>query len=474
MKFLNLILLLISISPVYSKVNSDSIQIRGVGSFYKNEEIALYTIEDYISGKEKCILKSTVDSVGFFEFKIPRLYTQKLILRAKKNYSWIYVQPGGNYLVTFPELNEKDTKSPQGNQVNLTFYRLDSSDINYKILGFQQWIDNELSQFYHLKKIKQTEYDTRYKKMKKRAIDLYGKDTSLFFRYHVKFTFAEMDDLETVSAQTRQQKYVQNLVKYPIYYNNEAYMNYFNLYYGNLTSFLSNGVKDKLYEAVAYRSPSLAMVALGEEPELKNIQIRELSLIKLFYDQFYEKRYPKTNLILMLDSIRQYSKFQKHRQIAGNVIDRITDLTPGTRFIDFSLKCDNNKDTLNNQKLEGKHVYFHFYDPSFAESSREIQPLLNLYEKYKDYIQFVTIVVQSDGTKISNINFPWSLVELSEKDEFIQKCKINSFSSYILIDAAGYIVANPALKPIPNSDYDTIEPYFFQIKKIISGERRRK
>ena len=119
-------------------------------------------------------------------------------------------------------------------------------------------------------------------------------------------------------------------------------------------------------------------------------------------------------------------------------------------------------------------MYIHFYDPSFAESNREIQPLLNLYEKYKDYIQFVTIVVQSDGTKISNINFPWLVVELSEKDEFIQKCKINSFSSYILIDAAGYIVANPALKPTPNSDYDTIEPYFFQIKKIISGERRRK
>jgi len=474
MRFLKLLFILYAISPVYTQVKSDSIQIRGVGSFYKNEEIGLFAIEDYISGKEKCILKSKVDSVGFFEFKIPRLYTQKLVLRAKKNYSWIYVQPGGNYLVTLPELNEKDTKNPKGNQVNLTFYRLDSTDINYKILSFQNWLDNEMSQFYHLKKVKPTEYDARYKKMKKRAGDLYGKDTSLFFRYQVKFTFAEMDDLETVSAQTRQQKYVQNLVKYPVYYNNEAYMNYFNLYYGNLTSFLSNSVKDKLYDAVAYRSPSLAMAALGEEPELKNIQIRELSLIKLFYDQFYEKRYPKTNLILMLDSISQYSKFQKHRLIAGNVLDRITDLTPGTRFIDFSLKCDNNKDTLTNQKLEGKHVYIHFYDPTIAESKREIEPMLNLYEKYKDYIQFVTIVVETNGTKISNVNFPWSVVRISEKDEFIQKCKINSFSSYILIDAAGYIVVYPALKPIPNSDYDTIEPYFFQIKKIITGERRRK
>jgi hypothetical protein len=469
-----LLLIFFNYFPVFNQVKNDSIQIRGVGSYYKNEEIGLYVIEDYITGKEKCILQSSVDSVGFFKFNIARLSTQKLIIKSKKNKAWLYVQPGGNYLVTFPELNESDTKNPKGNQVDLVFYQLDSMDINYKILGFQNWVDNELSQFYHLKKQNPAEYELRYNKMKKRSASLHQKDTSLFFRYFINFSFAEMDDLETVSAKTRQQKYAENLVKFPVYYSNEAYMNYFNLFYGNLTSFLSNSVKDKLYDAVAYRSPSLAMVALGEEPELKNIQIRELSLIKLFYDQFYEKRYPKSNLIIMLDSIRQFSKFQKHRLIAGNVLDRITDLTVGSRFIDFSLVYSNQIDTLTNQKLEGKHIYIHFFDPSIPESNKEIQPLMNLYETYKEYIQFVTVVVQTKDKKTTHPKLPWSVVELTEKDEFIKQCKINSFPCYILIDAAGYIVANPALKPTPNSDYDTIEPYFFQIKRIISGERRRK
>ena len=473
MRALLILFFLFTVIRVFGQVKSDSVQIRGVGSYYKNEEIGLYAIEDYISGKEKCILQTKVDSVGYFEFKLPRLSTQKLVIRSKKNYAWLYVQPAGNYLVTFPEVNDLDTKNPKGNQVNLVFYRLDSLDINYKILGFQNWVDNQLAQFYHLKKAKPSEYDDKYSKMKKRAADLYGKDTTLFFRYHIKFTFAEMDDLETVSALTRQQKFAQHLAKYPIYYSNEAYMNYFNVYYGNLTSFLSNTVKDKLYDAVVYRSPSLAMAALGEESELKNPQVRELCLIKLFYDQFYEKRYPKTNLMFMLDSIKQFSKFPKHRQIASNVLDRITDLSPGSRFIDYSFVSVNTKDSLTNQKLEGKHIYFHFYDPSSTESQKEIKPLMNLYEKYKEYIHFVTVVVASDSKK-TELNLPWHVVELTQNDEFIKRCKFNSSSSYILLDAAGYIVSNPALKPVPNSDYDTIESYFFQIKKLISGERRRR
>ena len=98
---------------------------------------------------------------------------------------------------------------------------------------------------------------------------------------------------------------------------------------------------------------------------------------------------------------------------------------------------------------------------------------MNLYEKYKEYIHFVTVVVASDSKK-TELNLPWHVVELTQNDEFIKRCKFNSSSSYILLDAAGYIVSNPALKPVPNSDYDTIESYFFQIKKLISGERRRR
>ena len=64
---------------------------------------------------------------------------------------------------------------------------------------------------------------------------------------------------------------------------------------------VSNEVKDKLYDAIIHRSPRMAMIALATEKDFKNLQFRELALIKLLFDQTSEKRYPETNLIFMLD-----------------------------------------------------------------------------------------------------------------------------------------------------------------------------
>jgi hypothetical protein len=54
--------------------------------------------------------------------------------------------------------------------------------------------------------------------------------------------------------------------------------------------------------------------------------------------------------------------------------------------------------------------------------------------------------------------------------------KIETFPSYVLIDNSGYIVSAPALGPLPNGQYETIEKTFFYIKKYsdeLLNERNR-
>jgi hypothetical protein len=250
-------------------------------------------------------------------------------------------------------------------------------------------------------------------------------------------------------------------------------MNYFTVFYENLLVYLKNSQKDKLYDAVINRSPSMAMKALEDEETLKNIQIREMALLQLMYEQCYEKRYPKTNLLFMLDSIRLRSRFAEHRKVASNIIDRVTELSVGSRFPDFQLFSQNG-DTISNLSLEGKHVYLHFFDPSDEVCLKELQPLAKLHTTYGEYIHFISIQVSKSGSVASNLKLPWPTVALTEEDNFIKNSKTQIFPSYILLDATGNIVVNPALKPVPNSEYQTIEPLFFQIKRAISGERRRK
>jgi peroxiredoxin len=473
MRILFLIILILHASVSLASAVKDSISIRGVGSYYKNSPIELLVIDDYITHKEVVLQTSKVDSVGYFEFKFKNIPTQKLVIRSKKNSSFIYVQPGGKYLITLPEKNEYDEKNENGNFVDVVFYQLDSTDINYKILNFDRWLEKELGEFYHLKKVKTEEYEKKYESLKKRADNFAKKDTNLFFLYHVKFSLAEMDDLEAVSSSLRIQNYAKWFHKLPVYYRNDSYMNYFNIFYENLLVYLKNSQKDMLYDAVINRSPTLAMKALGDEETLKNIQVRELALIKLLYEQCYDKRYPKTNLLFMLDSIRLRSRFADHRKVASNSIDRVTELSIGSRFPEFQL-FSQNSDTISTDKLEGKHVYLHFFDPTDDNCMKELQPLVKLHNTYGDYIQFISIQVKKTNSTDRNLKLPWPTISISEEDNFIKSSKIKIFPTYILLDATGNIVAIPALKPVPNSEYQTIEPLFFQIKRSITGERRRK
>jgi peroxiredoxin len=473
MRILFLIILILHASVSLASAVKDSISIRGVGSYYKNSPIELLVIDDYITHKEVVLQTSKVDSVGYFEFKFKNIPTQKLVIRSKKNSSFIYVQPGGKYLITLPEKNEYDEKNENGNFVDVVFYQLDSTDINYKILNFDRWLEKELGEFYHLKKVKTEEYEKKYESLKKKADNFAKKDTNLFFLYHVKFSLAEMDDLEAVSSSLRIQNYAKWFHKLPVYYRNDSYMNYFNIFYENLLVYLKNSQKDMLYDAVINRSPTLAMKALGDEETLKNIQVRELALIKLLYEQCYDKRYPKTNLLFMLDSIRLRSRFADHRKVASNSIDRVTELSIGSRFPEFQL-FSQNSDTISTEKLEGKHVYLHFFDPTDDNCMKELQPLVKLHNTYGDYIQFISIQVKKTNSTDRNLKLPWPTISISEEDNFIKSSKIKIYPTYILLDATGNIVAIPALKPVPNSEYQTIEPLFFQIKRAITGERRRK
>ncbi|MFM7668328.1 MAG: hypothetical protein ACKO7D_09115, partial [Bacteroidota bacterium] len=275
MRIFLILLFIFQVSILVANSKKDSIVIRGVGSHYKNSLIELFIIDDYITHKEVVFQSTKVDSIGYFEFRFKNIATQRLVIRAKKNSSFLYVQPGGNYLITLPEKNEYDEKNNNGNHVDVIFYQLDSTDINYKIVKFDRWIEKELGGFYHLKKLKSDEYEKKYNDLKKKADNLVKKDTNLFFVYHVKFSFAEMDDLEAVSSNLRIQNYAKWFHKIPLYYKNDTYMNYFKVFYENLLVYLKNSIKDNLYAAVINRSPSLAMKALEEEETLKNIQVRE-------------------------------------------------------------------------------------------------------------------------------------------------------------------------------------------------------
>ena len=56
----------------------------------------------------------------------------------------MFVEPNADYSIYYPKKNKHDPYKATGNDVEVAFLSLDSSDINYKILGFQRWVDSFL------------------------------------------------------------------------------------------------------------------------------------------------------------------------------------------------------------------------------------------------------------------------------------------------------------------------------------------
>ena len=475
-----LLLFLVAIAfPILSQntmPQKSLVTIEGYAPKYVGQTISIMQIDDYLSMKESLLGSTTVGKDSTFSISFFANDMQKVIVRAAKNRSFMYIQPNATYTIFVPDRDPYEAYRPNGNEVELSFYSLDSTDINYKILQFQRWSDEFISSIYYLKSAKPLEFGKKIEEFKLNAERVYAKDTSAFFKTYVKFSIASLDNIQFIAERNRFEKHDFYIKNAPISYKNDAYMTYISSFYEKMLPRLSSESNALVYAAVLKSSPTLLMRALGSEYTLVNLRVREIVMIKLLSEEYYAKELPQTNIITILDSLSNRCLFSGNTIIAKNLLSRLTELSSGGKAPEFALILpDGSLRTLSNYR--GKHLYLHFIDPTSIKSTNEIGPLIQIYERYKEDIQFITIYPSGEyDEKImeSTLNtIPWTKIALEQSNVFWKNYKIESFPQYILIDAYGYVVSAPALGPLPNGQYETIDQVFFSIRKIKRMEEER-
>lgn len=469
MRYLLLLLSLIALSNINAQVT-----IKGYAPAYVGETIEAYKILDYFSNKEVRIASSKVKADSSFTLFLDSDITQKVIIKSKNNKSFLLVQPKAQYEILFPELDKYNPNRPNGNLVEVAFYNLDSTDINYKVLGFQRWVDYFLGNNYYTKSQNNNDFAESLDRFKTRVEKAYENDTSEYFKTHVKFTIAGLDNIPNAAERNRYEKHDFYIKHSPVYYNNETYMLYINDFYQKLMPRLSNRANEEVYEGILKSSPTIIMKALGSEYTLINLRIRELIMIKALTEVYNSDDYPQTNIITILDSLSTKCLFVANQEIAKNLTSRITDLVPGGKAPDLVLLGDS-VETKTLYSFQGKYLYLHFFDPESLECEKELPLLIDMYKKYSQNIQFVSILKENkthSKNGLKNIqSIPWDIYSLPQTNSIWKNYNIESYPQYTLIDAAGYIVASPALRPTPNGQYETIDKIFFYINKGMSEEK---
>lgn len=443
--------------------------IKGIAPKYIGEKVEIYGIEDYCSLKEKLLATAIVKDDSTFSIVFFNSKTQKVFVKSKNNKAYLYIEPNAIYDVYLPGSNKYDEYRPLGNDVELTFFDLPESDINFKILSFDKWMDNFLGLYFYKKNINGVEFLQQLDTFKLNVHNYYENDSSFFFKTYVRYSIASLDEIQFIGTRSRFEKYDFYLAKYPLMYDNNLYMNYLLSYYKNIFTRLPMETNNKIYLGVLKSSPTLVANAMATEITLKNAQILELVMIKTLSDAYFTNEYPQTNIISILDSLSKHSLFKQNGLIANNMIEKLTEILPGSKAPDFTL-LNNAGESKSNADYLKKHLYIQFIDLDIKECEKDLEIMKPMYEKYKNHVEFVTIYRKKEKYSKKQLellnSISWDKSESGKELEIYKRFKIESFPSYVLIDAYGYIVEAPALRPSPNGKYETIDKSFFYIKKM--------
>lgn len=455
--------------------HAQTVTISGIAPSYLGKEIEVYEIEDYFSNTERLIASATVEADSSFSLKFSSPITRKVAVKGMNNKGYMYVQPEGKYNIFVPEKDKFDPYKPTGNSIEIGFLSLDSTDINYKLLGFQRWMDRFIGINFHLRSYDNVLFNERLETFKTNVEKAYASDTSQFLKTYIRFSIASLDNIEHGAARNRYEKHDFYIKQSKVAYQNDAYMAYISDFYQELIPRLSNETNQAVYVGVLKSSPTEIMRALGREYTLINMRIREMVMIKALADEYHSSDFPRTNILTILDSVANGSLFEANAIIAKNMRDRLTQLVPGAKAPDFVL-AQQGQTTKTLYTFNGKYLYLHFIDPNNQQSIKELDLLKATHEKFSDYIQFVTIYRDVDGIEEEPLQkvqqLPWDVYGIASGNSLWKNYRIEAFPHFVLIDATGNIVASPALAPTPNGQYETIDKTFFAIKKLVDHENR--
>ena len=454
---------------------AQTVTISGIAPSYVGKDIEVYEIEDYFSNTERLITSTTVNEDSTFTLKFANPTIRKIAIKGMNNKGYMYVQAKAKYTIFVPEKDKFDPYRPTGNSVEIGFLSLDSTDINYKILGFQRWMDRFIGYNFHLRGYDNVLFNERLDGFKTNVEKAYEPDTCQFLKTYVRFSIASLDNIEQGAARNRYEKHDFYIKQSKVEYQNDAYMEYISGFYQEMIPRLSNETNQAVYMGILKSSPSEIMNALGREYTLINRRIREMVMIKSLADEYHSSDFPKTNILTILDSVADHSLFKANAVIAKNLRSRLTELVPGAKAPDFVLA----QQGLKTKTLFGykdKYLYMHFIDPNNQQSIKELELLKSVHAKYGSYIQFVTIYRDGDNIQAESLDkvkqLPWEVYGIAPGNSLWKNYQIEAFPHFVLIDATANIVASPALGPTPNGQYETIDKTFFAIKKLVDHENR--
>lgn len=456
-KYLFFIYILVSTFPFWAQV-----QLRGL-SFWNEPTLDIYQIENQLSQQKKWLLQVTPDSMGIFNAQLELKQITTLQICGSNKCALLYTQPKGRYLIELPEVAQQTFYNQDQQEIELLFYQLDTTDINYRILGFEAWMDNYIADIYQLKDIRSNEFIVKVLAFKAETAMVYGQETNSFLRDYIKYSVGlTIDNFSVIGGPSKDDKYNFYLQTDSVDYQQPKLIEYAQFFYENYDSQVDQKVRNAVEIALQTSSLDALLRALQQDPYIYNASWAEFVALELILEYEQTNRLQKELALDLLSTLSKNGQQQGLREAASYFWLEKSKLSNGQTW---------SKTYVEKQlglRLEPKqYIYLHHYIPGNQKCIAEMAALKRLAERYKNKVQIITFV-QSEATwstadKKAFEGANWQRLDLPKTATLWQQLGWKNAPTYILLDPQLKVLYLDALGPLPNARTQTIDLILSQL-----------
>ncbi len=462
--FILSILILGSLSGLATKINGKTYKP------FKGKTVNLIQYKDYVTRDYEVLASTTVDSLGKFSFDYDIKSTQQAIIQIEYLIGIIYLAPNKEYSVYFPPRSEDGKYRLTRNNVNIVFDSIPKNDVNGLILEFNRLYDQFLmNNRYNVGKPFFHENLDTFKLQIKKQFEGIEDD------YFLKYARFSIGDLQLVAPSShdkinRLSIYNSYIVNKKIDTKNHAQMNFLQNFYSKT---LKNqiGKTGKALSNSLTTNPSYTAIdsILKKDYFFKMQTIREFVIAENLFSMFYDEKYDPNIILSLLKEAEEKGEKKEMTVITKSIIASITKLMKGSKPYPIRL-VNQHGDIVNLSDFEGKYVYINFWAKWNKESLAEMDVLKKMKAEYGDLIEFVSINIDASKRKfdlymLSHKEYDWNMLYYGGDANLLDVYEVYTAPHYIMLDTNGNILSAPALKPVPNGSFESIEKMFFEIKK---------
>lgn len=426
--------------------------VQGNAFYYKGKTIEIHRYLDLFTFETALLDKQVIPQNGAFKFNVDVSETGLYVLKIQNIHAHVYLEPGNEYTLVLSEPLEEERYGPAKDVFILPEVFESESQLNHHITEIEKTINRFL--------IDNSKYYGR--SVSRQILPLadslimllnaqYGDHPNRFLRKHLHYRLATF---EIQTNHSRNQIYQRYFSSHALEYDQLSFAQGFGLFYDEYLSYLNPKQEHRFIEeaeeALKQTDFNALYDALAVDPHLQRKDIRELVLATELYELGIEKKYPQSNIRVLLDSLIMRAQDQECKIIAANAEQILNRLAPGTLAPDFQFS-DLFGNIFRLKEYQGRYIYIQFFDDFDAETLKEMSLMKVLKEGYGTDIAMFSISTEASLAKMRDISgdyhFNWYFGKAMNHDQLIEQYQLRAFPSYFYLNKDLEIIVSPAPPP---------------------------